>query len=132
MKIILSLILITLFISCNSGNKTVDEKIMNNTILTNEEKNNEFMKLSTRQKEEIRIALNALLKRDNFDAFIIIREQNTNKFIQFAVNEGGLFFDLPSNQLNDNQLDIAKKSLAHIKFYLRYKRHTILMTIPRL
>ena len=112
MKIIISLTLISLFVSCNSGNKKVDEKIINNTISINEEKNNEFMKLPTRQKEEIRIALKALLKRDDFDAFIIIREQNTNKFIQFAINEGSLLFDFPSNQLNDNQLNIAKKILS--------------------
>ena len=68
--------------------------------------------ISENEVEEITIALTQLLKRGNSDAFVIFTEVNSGKFVQFAgsVNED-LYFSLPANQLNQNELSIAKEKL---------------------
>ncbi len=51
-------------------------------------------------KRVIRSALRRLRSRTNEDAFLIIEEKKTNKFVQFAKdNENNLIFDLPDQTL---------------------------------
>ena len=75
--------------------------------------------ISENEVEEITIALTQLLKRGNSDAFVIFTEVNSGKFVQFAgsVNED-LYFSLPANQLNQNELSIAKEKLKEYNIHL--------------
>jgi len=75
--------------------------------------------ISENEVEEITIALTQLLKRGNSDAFVIFTEVNSGNFVQFAgsVNED-LYFSLPANQLNQNELSIAKEKLKEYNIHL--------------
>ena len=89
------------------------------------QKNSQMKKseLTNQQKEEIRSALESLLQKEGLDAFVIIDETNSGKFVQFAVNENQLLFDLPTGQLNDNQLDKAKSILAEFEIFHQVQRN---------
>lgn len=55
-------------------------------------------------RAKIRIALEALLRRDNGDAFVIFEEKRTGKFVQFCGSaRDDLFLDLPSQTLDQAQ-----------------------------
>lgn len=64
------------------------------------------------QVRQIKAAINRLLNRDNDDAFVIIEDKKTGKFVQFA---GGasqdLTFDLPGQTLSPDELARAKSVL---------------------
>ena len=54
-----------------------------------------------RQVELISAALSRLLKRKNDDAFVIIEDSSSGKFVQFAVNAfQEIIFDLPFQALD--------------------------------
>lgn len=67
--------------------------------------------LSSGQKIKIRNSLQDLIKRDNSDAFVIITETTTDRFLQFAINNNQLLFDLPSGQLTPGELSKTKTIL---------------------
>jgi hypothetical protein len=48
-------------------------------------------------------ALAALLQRTNDDCFVILKEQQTGKFVQFATGHSGLLLDLPAVALDKNE-----------------------------
>lgn len=68
--------------------------------------------LSEKRKTEVREALTALLMRDNADAFVIIEEPVSGKFVQFSgsVTEP-LYFSLPTGQMNTDEFERAKTVL---------------------
>jgi hypothetical protein len=70
-------------------------------------------------REAIRIALKKLVERSNEDAFVIIEDNSTKKFVQFA---GGkmqdLVFDLPTQTLSSHELVRAKDALARFNIQL--------------
>jgi hypothetical protein len=60
-------------------------------------------------QEIIKEALSSLLTRNNDDAFVIIEDEAKNKFVQFAGNSTqDLLLDLPSQTLNEHELERAK------------------------
>ncbi len=64
-------------------------------------------------KERIVQAIDTILKNHGDDWFIIIEEPEEEKFVQFAYDEGiGLFFDLPFQALDADELTRARKLLA--------------------
>jgi hypothetical protein len=66
-------------------------------------------------QEQIHDALQRLLQRRNDNAFLIIEEPKTRKFVQFAGSASeGLAFDLPSQTLSAEELSRAKRALATI------------------
>lgn len=73
--------------------------------------------LSSKQKENIQYALNALLQRTNHDAFVIITEITSGKFVQFTTDGRQLFFDLPTQQFNRNQLDQVTSLLTSYEIF---------------
>jgi hypothetical protein len=65
------------------------------------------------KKRDIRTALNMLLGRQKDDAFVIIEDRKSKKFVQFAGGAGqGLHFDLPSQPLSLEEMNRAKVVLA--------------------
>lgn len=68
--------------------------------------------LSEANVAKVRASLTALLHRENSDAFVIITEPGSQKFIQFAgsANED-LYLSLPSAQMSKDELSKAKKVL---------------------
>jgi hypothetical protein len=69
--------------------------------------------ISQKNINKIGTALSNLLKRQNEDAFVIIEEPKSQKFVQFAgsANEP-LIFDLPAQGLTEDELDQAKAVLG--------------------
>lgn len=70
------------------------------------------MILSTAQETAIRNALNTLLKNDSMDAFLVITEQHSGKFIQFEMGNEHLILDLPTQQFNKTQKLKAQEILS--------------------
>jgi hypothetical protein len=131
MKPILSLMLLSILISCSSGSKKnhqkiVEEKTVEVTpvkekpVVVTEKK--ESKGLTTKQKEEIKKALTFLSTRKNDNPVVIVTEKSGNQFVQFLPRGSGFLFDFPSEQLNANQIETAKKVLAPYKitFYDTY------------
>ena len=58
---------------------------------------------AARKLETITTALKSLLKRTNDDAFVICSHANSHEYVQFAVDEQGLFLDLPTIPLDGEQ-----------------------------
>lgn len=107
MKKIIYFIAFIIIASCNSiSNSNAPQS------LPVSETKHKIMKLSSKQKKEITIALQKLLKRTNSDAFVIINEQITENYVQFVVNGGQLLFDVPTIQFNDQQIIKAKQVLS--------------------
>jgi hypothetical protein len=109
---LLSAILLLALTSCGAGRAddggaADDTAIEETTNLTQSE-------LSMDQKEEIRVALRALLGRKNLDSFVIINETSSDKYVQFAVNDGQLYFDMPTQQFDEDQLT---KVIAQLEPY---------------
>lgn len=60
------------------------------------------------QIERIRAALNRLLERQDDDAFVIVEDKMSGKFVQFAGNAfQDLIFDLPGQALDSMELTRA-------------------------
>jgi hypothetical protein len=109
---LLPAILLLALTSCGAGRAddggaADDTAIEETTNLTQSE-------LSMDQKEEIRVALRALLGRKNLDSFVIINETSSDKYVQFAVNDGQLYFDMPTQQFDEDQLT---KAIAQLEPY---------------
>ncbi len=59
-------------------------------------------------QHKISDALSALLQRQNEDAFVIIEDSRTNKFVQFArTDDGLLLLDLPAVALTETEFEKA-------------------------
>lgn len=70
-------------------------------------------------QEKIRAALERLVERTHSDAFVIIEDKTTGKFVQFAGgNAQGLVFDLPAQTLNANELERAHHILTEFGIQL--------------
>ncbi len=69
--------------------------------------------LSEKNQQLIYAALERLLARSNQDAFLIIEEPKSQKFVQFAgSSEEPLIFDLPAQGLSEEELERAKALFA--------------------
>lgn len=65
------------------------------------------------KQNDIRAALDRLLARQNDDAFVIILDKKSGKFVQFAGGTAqGLQFDLPSQPLSCDETERATAVLA--------------------
>ncbi len=74
---------------------------------------NNYQRQRSEMKERIVQAIDTILKNRGDDWFIIIEEPEKEKFVQFAYDEGiGLFFDLPFQALEADELARARKLLA--------------------
>ncbi len=62
--------------------------------------------------EGIQPALERLITRSNADAFLIIQEAETGKFVQFSHNpENGIVLDLPVDGLSEEEIKRASRYL---------------------
>lgn len=69
--------------------------------------------LSQKNIDKIGNALKDLKTRQNEDAFLIIEESKSQKFVQFAGStEEPLMFDLPAQGLTEDELERAKAVLG--------------------
>lgn len=69
--------------------------------------------LSQKNIDKIGNALKDLKTRQNEDAFLIIEESKSQKFVQFAGStEEPLIFDLPAQGLTEDELERAKAVLG--------------------
>lgn len=79
------------------------------------------LKLSKENQKEIKTSLSSLLNRDNSDAFVIIEEPNSGKFVQFSGNSNEeLNFSLPAQQMNEKELLKAKELLKNYGIQLEF------------
>ena len=59
-------------------------------------------------KKRVESAIRMILENIGEGWFIILEEPETEKFVQFAYDEGsGLVFDLPFQALDDPEIDIG-------------------------
>ncbi|MDD3001085.1 MAG: hypothetical protein PHF29_04960 [Candidatus Riflebacteria bacterium] len=64
-------------------------------------------------KKTIEMALELLVKNSGEGWFCILEEPKTEKFVQFAYDEGeGIFFDLPKPALTNKEFDSASEVLS--------------------
>lgn len=64
------------------------------------------------QRARIQSALERLLQRADGDAFVIVEEASTRKFVQFAgQGRHGFLFDLPEQALTPDELVVAREVL---------------------
>ncbi len=74
------------------------------------------------QNDQIKKAIQDLLVRTNFDAFLIIEDPKTKKYVQYATSEkDGLYFSLPTIMLSDEEIERARLVLGEYDIHLNHE-----------
>ncbi|MHC5109962.1 MAG: hypothetical protein ACYTHJ_08800 [Planctomycetota bacterium] len=66
------------------------------------------------QAAAIKQHLDALVSSGNPDEFVILEQRGTDQFVQAGMNEEGLFLDLPTQPLSDEQVEKARAYFQRI------------------